>query len=172
VRIPDFKTIGTRRCQSYAPAALTSRKYSWHSFLLEAWVNPRAIVRPEGSCQLKITMTPSRIEPENALNVSYTLNPQHVRIDRLISSCWELWGTGRGEGGPTSTIYSTVLHLQIQEQSAEKLTYISTFKLQSRTKQFCYCNGESSKPSTVSITFFFCGAAAQRGSGTPHSWGF
>jgi len=43
-------------------------------------------------------MTPSGIEPEKALDVSYTLNPQHVRIDRLINSCWELWETGGREG--------------------------------------------------------------------------
>jgi hypothetical protein len=38
-RIPDFKTFGTWRwqgCQPHAPAAFTSRKYSWYSFLLEA----------------------------------------------------------------------------------------------------------------------------------------
>ena len=42
-------------------------------------------------------MTPSEIEPEKALNVSYILNPQYVRSDRLISSCWELWETGGRE---------------------------------------------------------------------------
>jgi len=30
---------------------LPNRKYSWHSFLLEAESNPRAIVRPEGFCE-------------------------------------------------------------------------------------------------------------------------
>jgi hypothetical protein len=41
--LPDFKTIGTWRwqgCQSSAPAAFTHRKYSWYSFLLEAWSTP------------------------------------------------------------------------------------------------------------------------------------
>jgi hypothetical protein len=44
LRLPDFKTIGTRRwqgCQPYAPAAFTPRKYSWYSFLLEAELTPR-----------------------------------------------------------------------------------------------------------------------------------
>jgi hypothetical protein len=39
LRLPDLKTVGTWRwqwCQPYAPAAFTSRKYSWYSFLLEA----------------------------------------------------------------------------------------------------------------------------------------
>jgi hypothetical protein len=43
LRLPDFKPFGTLRwqgCQPYAPAAFTSRKYSWYSFLLEAESNP------------------------------------------------------------------------------------------------------------------------------------
>jgi len=43
LRLPDFKTIGTRRwygCQPYAPAAFTPRKYSWYSLLLEAESTP------------------------------------------------------------------------------------------------------------------------------------
>jgi hypothetical protein len=38
LRLPDFKTIGTRRwkgCQPYTPAAFTPRKYFWYSFMLE-----------------------------------------------------------------------------------------------------------------------------------------
>ena len=37
LRLPRFKTVDT---QSYAPAAFTSRKYSWYSFLLEAGSTP------------------------------------------------------------------------------------------------------------------------------------
>jgi hypothetical protein len=43
LRLPYFKTIGTRRyqgCQPYAPAAFTPRKYSRYSFLLEAESTP------------------------------------------------------------------------------------------------------------------------------------
>ena len=43
LRLPDFKTVGIWRwlgCQRYAPAAITPRKYSWYSFLLDAESTP------------------------------------------------------------------------------------------------------------------------------------
>jgi len=43
LRLPDFKTISIWRwygCQPYKPAAFTSRKYSWYSFLFEAKSTP------------------------------------------------------------------------------------------------------------------------------------
>jgi hypothetical protein len=77
LRLPDFKTMGTWRCQGcqpYAPVAFTLQEIFLVLISLRGWVDPRAIAKPEDYVNEKIPMTPSGIERAPFLLAAQCLN--------------------------------------------------------------------------------------------------